>query len=483
MNRRQARALATVVLLSGGLATFGSPALGEEIRTMTGLGGFSVSTNAAPFKTLIDDPSNPLPRPPEEAIVEADPSFTLAQVATGPASRGLASSLWPGNLLGEGIGAASNGQLPGYAVKADARYPDKPYTAQDQSGGSAMRGSAMGLDASATALSGPLSIPGSVDIGSITSTTTATVDKTSMAIGHSTSRVSDISLLGVIKIGSVSTVVETRSDGKKQAATGKTVVSGLSVAGQSYVVDEQGARPAGGAGTGPLPLGQLDVAKAVGITISGVSQTGRSDAGGVVRDAKGLRITVDTTMYRAALTSNTPGPVTDALYQAFGGIPLPPQAATYRSFLYYTLSATPKITFVLGAATSFTVANLPLSFAFPTFPTTTPPLFPPGTTPGLVPAGAPVPGGAPIAAVAPPAITGEVPVVAQPALTAASGSDPPAPFGGIGALLVLGAGVLAGFGGWGLLRLQGMALVGALAGGGCTLGAPSSVPDLRGATA
>ena len=123
MTRRQVRALATVVFLSGSVAGFGSPAFGDTIRTTTGLGGFSVSANAAPFKVLIDDPSNPLPRPENEAIVEADPSFTLAEVATGPAARGVASTLWPGNLLGEGVGAASNGQLPGYPVKARPNLP------------------------------------------------------------------------------------------------------------------------------------------------------------------------------------------------------------------------------------------------------------------------------------------------------------------------------------------------------------------------
>lgn len=486
-TRRRVRALATVVVLSAGIATIGAPALGDTIRTTSGLGGFSVSANAAPFKVLVDDPSNPLPRPEGEAIVEADPSFTLAEVATGPASRGMASTLWPGNLLGEGLAAATGDQTPNYPVIADARYPDKPYTADDQTGGYAMHGSALGLDASATALSGPLSIPGSVDLGSVTSTTMATVDKADVAIGRSTSRVSDISLLGVIKIGSVSTVVETRSDGKKQVSTGSTVVSGLTVAGQAYVVDEQGAHPAGGSGTGPLPLGQLDPLQAAGITIGGVSQTVGSDASGVTREAKGLRITVDTTMYRAALTDNTPGPVTDALYQLFGALPLPPEAATYKSFLYYSLSATPKITFILGAGRSFTVANLPLSFSFPSFPSFPagmPPLFPPGTTPGTGPVDAPVTSvGGPFAGPTQPVAGGEAPVVSSPSLTPASAPDAPDPFGGVSALLVLGAVGAAALGGWGLMRLMGMALLGAVAGGGCTFGAPSTVPDLRGATA
>lgn len=484
MNRRSVRSLTTVLVLSGAMASFGAPALGDSVRTATALGGFSVSANAAPLKVLIDDPSNPLPRDPDVAIVEGDPSFTLAEVATGPASRGVASTLWPGNLLGEGVGAATNGGVAGYPVKAEARYPDKPFTADDPAGGHGMHATAMGLEAAATAVSGPLSVPGSVDVGSVTSTTTAAVDKTNVAIGHSTSRASDVTLLGLIKIGSVSTVVDTRSDGKKQTSTGSTVVSGLSIAGQGYVVDEKGAHPTSGPGSGPLPLGPLDAAKAAGITIGGVSQTASSGPDGAKRDAKGLRITVDTTLYRKAITDNTPGAVTAALYQAFAALPLPPQGQTYRSFLYYTLSATPKITFILGAGESSTVANLPLSYSFPSIASGTPPLFPPTTSPALTAPAAAYPSvGAPVVSAGEPVSRPGAPVVSAPVLSPASSRSVPHPFGGIGVLLLLGAGLGALLGGAGLMRLQGMVVAGGLAGDGCALGAPSTFPDLRGVTA
>ena len=260
----------------------------------------------------------------------------------------------------------------------------------------------------------------------------------------------------------------------------------MTIAGQGYAVDEKGAHQVGGPGTGPLPLGTLDAAKAAGITISGVSQTASSDPDGVRRDAKGLRITVDTTMYRAAITNNTPGAVTAAIYQAFAALPLPAQAQTYKSFLYYTLSATPKITYILGAGQSFTVANLPLSYAFPSIPSFTsapPPLFPPNTSPALGPIAAPVVSvGIPVAAPEQPVGAADNPVVSAPALTPVSSRAAPG-FSGVGALLLLGAGLTALVGGWGLMRLQGLALLGAAAGGGCTLGAPSTFPDLRGATA
>ncbi len=496
--RRRARALATTTLLVGAVAAIGAPAHGQDIRTTTGLGGYSISANGAPFKVLIDDPSNPLPRPEGEAIVEADPSFTLAEVATGPASRGLASSLWPGNLLGTGLGAASDGQAPNYPVIAQARYPDKPYLADDRTGGNLMHGEASGLDALATATRAPSQIGGSVDIGTTTSTSTATVTDKNIAIGRSVAKVSDISLLGAIKIGSVSTVVETRSDGKKQTASGTTTVAGLTVAGMSFVVDEQGAHQVGGPGTGPVPLGQADALKQAGITISGIGQTTTNDVDGVRRDAKGLRITVDTTLYRKALSGATPGPVTDALYSVFGALPLPPQAATYRSFLYYTLSATPKISFVIGAGQSYTVANLPIGFDV----IDTPPLTgggggDGGVTTALPPSnGGIFPPSSPIVSGPPPAlgpdVAGEVPAgaavapppaVTSPDLVQAAAPAVPDPFAGVSALLVLGALAGASLAAMGLLRLRAFALAGALpvAGPGCALGAPSSVPDLRAA--
>jgi hypothetical protein len=111
------------------MASSAAPVSGATIRTDTSLGGYSVKTNAAPVKVLIDDPASAIPHEPGSAILEVDPAYTAVTLESGPNARALASALWPGTLLGDGIGAATGGQLPGYPVKADARYPDKPYTA------------------------------------------------------------------------------------------------------------------------------------------------------------------------------------------------------------------------------------------------------------------------------------------------------------------------------------------------------------------
>jgi hypothetical protein len=484
VRARRARALATVVVLAGGLAAVAAPASGDAARTTTGLGGFSIAVNAAPFKVLLDDPANPLPRPVDAPIAEADPSFTSAELGSGPVGHGIASSLWPGQLLGQGLNQVAPG-APAYPVQVNARYPDKPFTAQDQSGGTLMRSTALGLDVSATASLPSRSVPGTIEVGPITSTSVATVDVHSVAIGRASSSVADVSLLaGIIKVGAVTTTVETRSDGKHPTSSGSTVVSGLTVAGQGYVVDDQGARPvgaAGGVGSGPLPAGVLDPAKAAGITIAPLTQTTTKDADSLTRDASGLQITVDTTLLRSTLSSTVPSALTSALYGVFAQAP-----AQVRGYLFYSLATTPKITFLLGASHSTTAANLPLTFSFPPDLGGGLGLPPPGgagSGPVAVPAG--LPGGGPVtsgSALPPTRSAGQPPAVADPVLAPAASSQAGGadPFHGVSPLLLLGAALLAGLAGWGLQRLQALAIAGAVP-AGCALGAPSDLPDLRGA--
>lgn len=496
IGKQRFRVLIAVVLLAAGAGLAAGPALGAEIRTDSDLGGFSVSTNAAPFKVLLDDPEMPLPRPPESAIVEADVAYTSADLATGPAARATASSLWPGNLLGEGIPTATNGQFGQYPVKAAARYPDKPYETdatfdlQGQriatDGGALMRATALGLDVAATAKFNPADVPGVVDLGSITSNSTATVTPANVAVGRATSRATDVTIGGVIKVGSVSTVVETTSNGKVTTSGGSTVVSNLTVAGVGIVVDEKGARIAGTpADSGPLPTNPVDPLKQAGITIDAIVQTGTKDSESATRDARGLRITLDSIIFRTALTQNTPGPVTSALYDVFNQVVIPiPGFPDQRGNLYYLLAASPKVTFILGAGQSATVANLPMGFDFPDLPT-----FPDSGLPGGGSSGGDLGGTTDVGGVSgPPALPGTdtpaptLPEAGQPPTAGAgepvlAGSSAPAGKP-ISFLLVLGALIAASIGGWALTRLQAFAFGGGLL-AGCPLGAPSSVPDLH----
>jgi hypothetical protein len=469
------------------MASGSGPASGDTIRTDTTLGGFSVKTNAAPFKVLLDDPASAIPHE-GPAIIEADPSYTAVTLETGPAARALASSLWPGTLLGDGIGAATGGQLPGYPVKADARYPDKPYTdtahgclQADQpatcasDGGAFMSSQALGLDVRATAKMSPAEIPG-FDLGTVSSVSTATV-KDGVAIGTSASHLTDVSLMGgMISVGSVSTSISVRSNGIKAVSDGSTVVSGLSIMGVGYVVDDKGARPVGvpGApGSGPLPTGAADPAKQLGITISGLSQDHAQDVSTASRDAKGLRITLDTVLIRSVLDQATPSPLKDALYGIFSQVPSI-GGQNVQGYLFYLMSTTPKITFILGAGNGVSAATLPLSFDFPDLPPPGGIALPPTST-----------GGAPTGSITPPVLTGTdggpPPVVVpgtQPRTVNAAAKDP---FHGLSPGLLLLVLALAGVGGWGLVRLQSAVLLGAAGAGACKDDTSPTLPDLRGA--
>jgi hypothetical protein len=464
---------ATLLVLTGALLTATGPASGDDVRTETTLGGFSIKTSAAPFRVLLDDPTLAIPHPPDTPVLEADPAYTAATLETGPASRGLASSLWPGALFGDGIGTVTNGGVATYPLKADARYPDKPYTQTDQGGGAFMAAQALGLDVKATARFNPGDAPGALDIGLAKSMSTATV-KDGVAIGTAVSQLTDVDLMGgIIHIGSVSTSINVKGDGKKATSTGSTVVTGLTVGGMGFVVDEQGVRPVGVPvpGSPAIPGNALDPLKQLGITISGLTEKHSQDATTATRNAAGLVITVDTVVLRGVL-NQLPAQLWDALYGIVDQMPKELQGN-----LYYLLGATPKITFLLGAGQGTASATLPFDFELPPLPS-----FPVGGLP-------PVSGGVAQPPVTP--VTGPVttpgdpvvqpPTVAQPTtptLVKAASKDP---FKGLPAGLVLLVLAVAGAAGWGLWRVQSLALAAGAAAGPCTDGTSPSLPDLRGA--
>jgi hypothetical protein len=464
---RRALSTGTVLVLTSAMASAGGSASGASIRTDTDLGGFSIHTDAAPFKVLLDDPTNPIPRDLDTPIVEADPAYSEADLSTGPAARGLGAVLWPGGLLGEGVGTATNGAVPGYPLKAEGRYPDNPHEEVKQDNGAFMRGSALGLDVLGTAKMNPADVPGTLDVGVVASTSTATV-KDGVASGKAVSRVADVSLLiDTIKVREVSTTVTVESNGKKATSTGSTVVSGLEIGGVGYAVDENGAHPVGPVsnGTGPLPA-LPDPAKALGISISAIRQVATKTSDTATRDAGGLQIVVDTKVLRGVL-DQTPSPITDALYSLFAQAPKELQGN-----LYYALAATPKITFILGAGTGRAAAALPLSFDFPEVPVTggLPPVTGPAGAPGPTTSG-PLPG-------VDPGSTGPAPTVVQPPLvvTKAAAKDP---FKGVSPGLLLLVALAAAVAGWGLSRLQAMAMT-AVGATRCDDGTSPSLPDLRG---
>ncbi len=479
-TRTAGRVLAASALTVGALP-FGPSAVADGPRTDTKLAGFVVSVEASPLQIKLDDPELQVPRPTGSDVVEADPNYSSAGVSAGPNAVGVTSTLWPGNLFGTGLSQISPPYTPDYPIKGVARYPDKPYDTTGRDGGTLSGAHALGLDASAHSEGLPQGVPSVVTAGGVHSLSTATVTTKDVAEGTAYSAVNDVDLLGgTIHIGAVTTRISTGADGKKPVTSGSTTVSGLTIAGQAFSVDDKGLHAAGNGS----PLGALGtpdaIAKATGISATLMSQSTGKITGGATRAAGGLVLKIDTAPLRAAL-SGVSTQVNPYLYQIIGS--LPPQADPLASQLYYFIKASPNITFIFGSASSSSSATLPLTlppFTFPTFPSTPGSVVPPGS--GTPPISSVGPGTSVGQLVEPPVVTspqGNGPAPAQvlglrPASASASGA-------GLSALWVLGALAFAGLVGWGLVRFLGLA--GLPLGLGCRLGAPTSVPNLRSVTA
>jgi hypothetical protein len=482
-----ARVTVVTALVMGALP-FGGLGHAANVRTETKLAGFAITTEATPLRVLLDDPKLDVPHDPGTAVVEGDPNYTLASVAAGPSARAITSTLWPGNLFGEGLG-----QLAGmpYPIKGEARYPDKPFSSPGVDGGALSSADALGLDALATADGSPTNKPGQVTVGDLTSRSHATVTTKDQALGEAFSAVKNVDLLaGTIHIGAVTTALTTQSDGKKTLSSGTTTVSGLTIAGQAFTVDDKGLHAAGSGNSLPGLSTPAQVSQVLGITATALAQTVVTTRNGVSRAAGGLVIDIDTGPLRALLSPATG--VTNPILNGLIGS-LPDQTDAAKGQLFYLVKASPHLTFVIAQANSSSAATQPITFTFPSF---TPPAFPNppgGVAPGgsgfgsagapnpasgavITPGIATIPGGSAI--VPRLADQGGGSPVFQPVVAGATSDSG---FKGIGAGPLLGAVLGSALLGWLLLRFLGLA--GGVLGLGCRLGAPTSVPNLRSVTA
>lgn len=469
-----------------------------------GLGGYSTEAEGAPLSILLFEPVTPVPVDPGEPHLRADHAYVHTDLSTGPQGRALASSLWPGALIGDGfptIASLIAGQTgqdpPEYPLKADARSPgNEPRVCKEAPGGAGMCSVAEGFEVLAKAQAGESPAGGEVAFGNLDGESFGRVVD-GRAITTVTATAQDVNLLGgTITIDSVKTVIETVSDGTTAESSGRTTVSGLSIGGQGYTIDENGLRPKEGDTTAELPglPGGDDVAENLGIEVTLLGHEKELSGARAIHSAGGLQIRVDLGVLREQADT---GPVEDLLRQVPGpedpGVPSDvTDPAPFNVFQkpYLTLQPafllSPEVVFILGNANSETAATEPLDLDFdlglpgPTFPATssTPP--PPAPSSSEV---APVPPEpspdptslppAPDEAVEPPAVAPEPSPIAQPQPGLEQlGFEGIAPVLGLMGL----AGVLAGS--WGLRRVSSVVFG---TNGVCPDGKDHSLPDLKGA--
>jgi hypothetical protein len=456
--------------------------------TGAAIGGYTADTSSTPVSVQVYEPVIPLPVQPGKPQGELDLSFTNVSSSTGPSNVATASSLWPGAGLGDGfttltqtfgLGAAD------YPVKAQASYPGgPPSSTQGAPPVATMASTADEKSATAAATVADLLPAGNalVDAGQISSRSATTVadDKVSAA---TTSLAQDLSLAGgLIDIATVRTAATLTSTAADSSSTGALAITGLSIAGFQFSVDQDGVHASGQGQSLPklpipgLPTQPVDALKAMGITFSGPTVEKHIAGTTATYQARALEISIDTVPLKNALESLTH--YQDTYQQLVGSLPDQLQQVVNNPQVPSLVELGPRIVYDLGLVTAKTTASAQYTYNFPTLPVPGPPVSAslggtglpalPGSSMGDL-------GGVtgPAPSVAP---SDQGPVVAGGAQKASALASP---FDGLPAWTVLVALAAAAAIGWGLRRLAMMAGMLPAGGAACRLGAGSGVPNLR----
>ncbi len=429
-----------------------------------GLGAYSALAEAGIVRIGLYEQAIPIPAEPQ---VDMGIGFTRANTANGPSSRGLASYLWPGDAVGDGLGVLMGNESLAYPVKTSASYPATETSPAENSvqikDGSGMSSTADDRTTRATVVGlglgngtgGPGDLPEPVaaaaTIENLKSQSTVVLEENSIT-ATARSVASGISVLGgLITLDGLDMRSEARSDGVTGKVRGIAKFTGLRVLGQAVDLGD----PVNLAGqTSPPP--KLPQALAdLGITVEYLENQRTTDGAAGALQAEGLTITLDVAPLRDLLQL---GGLSDVVSPALVNVD---QAGPV---LLGLLKLGSKIVITLGdvrtrasAAPAYVVPDVPVA--------------------GPV-EGPPVPGG-PIAPGNPflPEDAGMplAPPLAPPAVTVAPASVDLPGLGEVPRWFLLAGLALVALAGWGL-RGFGTWVFG---GGTCLHGNSLGVPDLR----
>lgn len=277
---------ALAVASAAGLAVL-APAAGAA---ETGIYGFGLSSSATAISFIYDQPSFGLPA---EHTFELRKVYTVTQLDSGPSGRGMASILWPGDVVGNApLGLAldlfvqdpssahyldcsgdpplqTSGHIcapaldswrvflqtfkddyktysgqdfnpPPYPIRAESFYPQGPEDAYYPAGaGVEMRSHAEEKLARAESKTQDAGFPGALTIGGMYSLSTSGVVK-DQAVSEARTYVQDVDLFGELHIDSISSYIKATSDGTKSHLDSFLHVVGLTIHGNKITVDGSG---------------------------------------------------------------------------------------------------------------------------------------------------------------------------------------------------------------------------------------------------
>lgn len=520
------RMFAAMVAGAALAVTVAAPSWAADSAT-TGYGGFSVSGSATPLRIEFYEPAIPIPASPQ---LEFNFSYTHVEGSSGPTSKARASAMWPGSPIGEGLktfvtqlGLPAALAANGYPVQVNAQSPGDDDSARqeffpgmvgrvrtDDDGAVARAGysldgkvagdddadsgaggllaaakdgdlSALGQllggnqSAAEEAAGGPLGALGAlVDVGGMSSSSRTSYTPDSVRV-TATSRLGVVKLLGgLVQLDGVTTTSRTTSslDGAKTKPT--VSFGGLTIAGTAFKLTSDGIVAAGK--TTAIP-GLSDVPgealKQLGISIDLSKPSRQVDKTAGSSMIAGPTITIRTAPLLKLISLDKLG--LGALINK-----LPDSAGQAKGLLLAALQAHPEVVLKLGQVSSQaqTVAGVPIddggtqptSTASPTSEAT-----PTGTDGGddtTVPPGDDTGVGSDV----PDAVAADKVAPVNADITPTSGVPGLPPLGSVPGMLTMGGLVLAAGAGWWLRN--GLAAVFG-AGGSCSHGLPSGLPDLR----
>lgn len=261
--------------------------------------GFALEAWGSGFSMIYDDPNGAIPAHPTGEMHAAYASGTL----TDGSGHGVASQFWPGataatagpfleDSVWDNIEDGSDGQFPPkqlgrpaltprqWPAAAEVFWPGDPHTQDVPPNAHAHSTESLIYSKASTV---PLGLPGvfGVDgaattvqtfVGSVRNAEGLEVEAARSQVVTTVNGITIPTPVGAITIDKVTTTAMATTDGTTPVIEGRTVVSGVTVAGQGYRLDEEGFHQGGEATPNPL-LGELNSGLEEALADSGISIT------------------------------------------------------------------------------------------------------------------------------------------------------------------------------------------------------------------